>query len=809
MTTEKNRARMTWGRLAGLTAAASCLFMAQLAGQTPAGQAPAAPAPETSPQSGPTIKAESRLVLVDAVVTDKKGNYVHDLTQNDFKVYEDNKEQTVASFSFGADTAVQAKGQKKYLILFFDNSTMAMPDQIQARDAAKKFIDANAGPDRLMAVVEFGGTLQIVQNFTANADRLRAAVGGAKGSSVDPNAQVPVEVASAGLSPSASPTGATSAMSSPFSSMNNAEADFGARSMLLSVRSLAKNLRGVPGRKMVVLFSSGFPLTSQSESELTATIDACNKANVAIYSLDVRGLVAAPPVGSSKLELQEEGNRPVAEQAGRKDPYGGGRVVLASYSLGLLEPQKPVGGGGGGTGGGGTGGGGGGRGGTGGGGTGGTGGGGTGGKGGTGSGGTGGTGGRGGTGGTTGGTTGRTGATNTNYANSPYNQARSIVIPQLPPSTATNQQVLAALAIGTGGFTIFNTNDLLGGLEKIGREQDEYYLLGYVPPDSPEGGCHTLKVKVSRGGLNVRSRTEYCNTKSTNILEGTPVEKQLEARATGTQAGTMQGLFQTPYFYTAPNVARVNLSMEIPSNTVQFNKDKGKYHASLNVLGIAYKPDGSIGAKFSDTVNLDLEKDEVKDFTKQPYFYQNQFDAGSGDYKLTVVVSSSGDAFGKYESKLQIDPYDGKQFSLGGVVLTNSLQKLSDIPTGLDSELLEDRTPLVVKGMQFSPSASNRFKKTDSVAMYTEIYEPLLTSANPPQVMAGYAIVEKGTGKVVFKSGAVRMDDFVQKGSPMVPVGMNLKVGDMAPGSYQLVMMAVDGAGNHAKNRTIDFDLTQ
>src|SRR5580704_4320369 len=195
---------------------------------------------------------------------------------------------------------------------------MAMPDQIQARDAAKKFIDANAGPDRLMAVVEFGGTLQIVQNFTANADRLRAAVSGAKGSSVDPNAQAPVEVASAGLSPSASPFGGAAGTSSPFSGMSNAEADFGARSMLLSVRSLAKNLRGVPGRKMVVLFSSGFPLTSERQSELTATIDACNKANVAIYSLDVRGLMATPP-GSSQLHPEEEGTRAVAVRSDSKN----------------------------------------------------------------------------------------------------------------------------------------------------------------------------------------------------------------------------------------------------------------------------------------------------------------------------------------------------------------------------------------------------------------------------------------------------------------------------------------------------------
>ena len=246
MNTKKNRVRRTWGWVAAFTAASSCLCLVQLAGQTPAAQAPAqapAPAAEAVQAPGAVIKAESRLVLVDAVVTDKKGDYVHDLKQNDFKVYEDNKEQTVASFSFGADTAIQAQGQKRYMILFFDNSTMAAPDQIQARAAAKKFIENNAGPDKLMAVVDFGGTLRIVQNFTANANLLQAAVSGVKSSSVDPNAQAPVEVASAGLSPTSGSTG----FSSPFSSMNNAEADFGARSMLLSLRSLAKNLRGVPG----------------------------------------------------------------------------------------------------------------------------------------------------------------------------------------------------------------------------------------------------------------------------------------------------------------------------------------------------------------------------------------------------------------------------------------------------------------------------------------------------------------------------------------------------------------------------------
>jgi hypothetical protein len=395
-----------------------------------------------------------------------------------------------------------------------------------------------------------------------------------------------------------------------------------------------------------------------------------------------------------------------------------------------------------------------------------------------------------------------------NFNNSPYNQPRTIV-PPFPPSASTNQQILAALAEGTGGFTIFNTNDLLGGLERIGREQNEFYILGYVPGDTPEGSCHTLKVKLNRGGLNVRARSGYCNTRSANVLEGKPLEKQLESHAMGSQPGSIHGVLQAPYFYTAPETARVNLAMEIPADTFQFNKEKGKYHANLNVLGIAYRADGTIGARFSDTVNMDLEKDEWKEFTKLPYRYENQFDATPGTYKLAVVLSAGGDAFGKFESPLAIDPYDGKHFSLSGLALTNSAQRLNDIPAGLDSVLLEDRTPLVVKGIQIVPSGSNRFKHTDNVVLYTEIYEPLLTSATPPIVGMGYRIFERSTNKQVFFTEVVRADDFIQKGNSVIPVGMKVKVDDLKPGSYRLVMQAVDSAKNHAPDRTVDFDVTE
>src|SRR5713101_2655750 len=177
-------------------------YMMLLAGLLSLGGAKAQ-APEANAQvpaaSPGVIRTETRLVLVDTVVTDKKGNYVHDLTSKDFRVWEDNKEQPIKTFSFEADPNSPSNSQKRYLVLFFDNSTMEPGDQIRARDAAAKFIDSNAGPNRLMAIVNFGGSVHIAQNFTADVDRLKKIVSGVKFSAVSPNVQ-PVSMGGPSLS---------------------------------------------------------------------------------------------------------------------------------------------------------------------------------------------------------------------------------------------------------------------------------------------------------------------------------------------------------------------------------------------------------------------------------------------------------------------------------------------------------------------------------------------------------------------------------------------------------------------------------
>src|SRR5579862_3311153 len=755
-----------------------CVAQAQDAPSPAAPATAAEPAVQTQ-QNGPVVRSETRLVRVDVIVTDKKGNYIQDLSAKDFKVYDDNKQQEVANFSFGADPNSPAAGERRYTVLFFDDASMDSSDQPRARAAAVKFIDANVAPDRALAVVEFTGALRITQNFTTDAAKLKQVVSGIKSSSIATNP--------------ASPTAIDTAPGLSGPSLNSAENNFGAYSVLLSIRILAKNLASVAGRKSLVLFTAGFPLTPERDSELTATIDACNKANVAIYPLDVRGLVA---MNRSNPRSETAGALRVALRSGNSGSASAGMMLASFHPASDLDADPQHGGGGGGGGGGHGGGGGGG--GTGGGGSGG------GGKGGSGGGGTGGTGGKGGTGGTGGGGGVPRGGIGQPFANPNFTQPRAIV-PPFPESASTNQQVLYALAAGTGGFPIFNTNDLLNGLQKIAAEQNEYYLLGFAPSDSAEGSCHTLKVKVERSGTNVRARSGYCNVRPTDALAGKPIEKELEARASGESTSPAAGSLQAPFFYTGSNEARVNLAMEIPASSVEFNRVKGKYHADVNVLGIASRPDGSVAARFSDQQTFDLEKDAWKEITKSPIHYQNQFVIAPGQYHLTVVLSGGGQNFGKYESPLNIDAYDGKAFSLSGIALTKHLERVSDLGGALDADLLADHTPLVVHQMEVIPSGSNRFKKSDKVALYAQVYDPGVANPSPPALRVAYQVVDQKTGKPVFATGTIDASPFVEKGSPMVPLALMIPTDNFAPGAYRIELQAAEAGGASSPVRTVDF----
>jgi hypothetical protein len=176
--------------------------------------------------------------------------------------------------------------------------------------------------------------------------------------------------------------------------------------------------------------------------------------------------------------------------------------------------------------------------------------------------------------------------------------------------------------------------------------------------------------------------------------------------------------------------------MEIATEALKFENQKGRQHAEMNVLGVAYAPDGGTAARFSDVVKRDFEnKEELDKWKEQPLYYEKELKIAPGEYKLTVVFSSGGATFRKVNTALTIPGYDRSQFAIGGIALSKQVRQASEL--GLEASLIDDGTPLIANGAQIFPAGTSVFFKSDHIFGYFETYTP--DGAAPPGRRSGIA----------------------------------------------------------------------
>ena len=269
----------------------------------------AAPQPQQ-----PTFRVQVDYVEVDVVVTDRQGNLVRDLKKVDFTLFEDGKKQEISTFDFenvdelrtaeatvsGMSGAVLKAGMKaapsldaggrRLILLFFDFSAMD-PEQIdRSVDAAKKFVDTKMQPADLMALVSLATNMRVDLDFTDDKTKLLAALAAfnsGQGQGFENGSTGSVEGA-------AETSGAFSADDTDFNTFN-------ADRKLLALQSLMQALGKLPQKKSLIYFSNGISQSgADNQSALRATTAAAVKANVSIYSLDIRGLQAFPPGGEAQ-----------------------------------------------------------------------------------------------------------------------------------------------------------------------------------------------------------------------------------------------------------------------------------------------------------------------------------------------------------------------------------------------------------------------------------------------------------------------------------------------------------------------------
>jgi VWFA-related protein len=270
-------------------------------------------APQRPPADQPpvTFKVEVNYVEIDAVVTDQQGNFVRNLTKDDFTVMEQGKPQSVSVMSL-VDIPVEKfdpplyktkpiepdvrSNRKEFngrvFMLVLDDLHTSAARSARVKAAARQFIERYLGANDVAAIVGTGGGKNTSQEFTSSRARLLAAVNNFIGQKERSATFDKIEdynrMRSMGLSGTPRDT-------------NEPIRAYKARNTFTVLKNAAEYMSGIRGRrKAVVFFSEGIDYdiydqinntwASDIRSAGQDAIASATRSNVSFYSVDPRGL---------------------------------------------------------------------------------------------------------------------------------------------------------------------------------------------------------------------------------------------------------------------------------------------------------------------------------------------------------------------------------------------------------------------------------------------------------------------------------------------------------------------------------------
>lgn len=339
---------MNLSRIFALAATSTATFFLVSAFGQNNSAAPRSSATRTLDLPTSTVRTSTVLVTLDVVVT-QHGQPVQGLSKDGFHVYEDGKEQSVKVFEehkAEEHKAMQEIAKRQPLpplppstfsnypelpvasaanILLLDALNTPLQDQIYVR---KEMIDylKKTPPESYMAVFTLGRRLRLVQGFTAQVGPLVASLQSHKqnpvASSLLPD---PSDSSAQDLTSSAENLGASAAGIAALAQFQADtavfQADLRIQNTLDALNDLAAYLGSIPGRKNLIWLSGSFPISFNPDqslgnefsvqreysSQIQDTSGRLTASRVAVYPVDVRGILASPTLNASSSNAQYSG----------------------------------------------------------------------------------------------------------------------------------------------------------------------------------------------------------------------------------------------------------------------------------------------------------------------------------------------------------------------------------------------------------------------------------------------------------------------------------------------------------------------
>lgn len=311
--------------------------------------------------AAPVVRVTTRLVQVDVIVHDSRGEPLTGLQQEDFLLFDRGEPQQVALFSmystghgarggppappntFSNRVEERSNAPTSVTVILLDELNTRFQDSAYARAESVKLLRQIQPQDRV-ALYLLRGDLRVLHDFTSDAAALLRALERHKSSdSAQLEASTPEAPNTGNEELDAWLEGANERMAD-FYTTNRVHRTVGA------MEAIARHLARVAGRKNLIWISGSFPIwigmdrgqiqgmLSRNRQNFASDVEqagrALSDANIAVYPVDARGLIGA-------FGLNPNFNRPRFGAAGRPpdDPYGFGAIGDTHATMSMIAER--------------------------------------------------------------------------------------------------------------------------------------------------------------------------------------------------------------------------------------------------------------------------------------------------------------------------------------------------------------------------------------------------------------------------------------------------------------------------------------
>jgi len=207
-------------------------------------------------------------------------------------------------------------------------------------------------------------------------------------------------------------------------------------------------------------------------------------------------------------------------------------------------------------------------------------------------------------------------------------------------SAALDEDVLAALADGTGGTFFHNSNDLYEGFNRVAAPPEYSYVLGFVPLNlKPDGAFHTLKVKLNSPlKLTVQARRGYYAPRH---LADPAEEAKHEIEDAVFSQDESHGLpveLRTQFYKSSDDEGKLSVLAQVDVRHIHFRKEGGRNRNELTIVSALFDRNGNYLKGEERVVQMRWKDATLENKLGSGITVKTSFDVKPGRYLVRLIV---------------------------------------------------------------------------------------------------------------------------------------------------------------------------